>query len=111
MSFEDAIDTAVEEARKAADEAEGGDPGTMVSAEVDGRTSFVSKFKDEATDTGNGWELNGVKLTDDYGLTLPVPSGTDAQLHSKKIAALRAFADEMENQGWSCGLDINTYAY
>lgn len=103
--FEEAIEQAVTEAKQAAEETDRGDPGTMVSATVDGRCGFAKKMH------SLGGEVNDVKVTDDNGLVLPLPSGQAVQLHSKRIAALRAFAETMEEHGWNVGLDVSTYSY
>lgn len=109
--FTSEVNQAAEKAKRAAEKESGGDPGTMVSASVDGRTGFVNQFKQEGEKQGNKWVIGDVSLDEDYGLHLSVLSGTDIQLHSKKIAAYRAFEKEMEKQGWNCGLEISSYSY
>lgn len=105
--FTGAVKTAAEYARQEAESASGGDPDTMVSAGVDGRSAFAKNFKEYGTKVGNGWEIGRVRLNDDYSLVLAV--GT--QLHSKRVRAYRAFSEKMESLGFSCSIDISTYSY
>lgn len=116
MSFVNELEEAIKEANEAAEKAGGGDPATHVTAEVDGRTEFASKMKEEGdkkrgkyvVKTGEGT----VKMnSDDYGIHVDFLSGTDIQLHKKKLAGYKAFKDHMEKKGYSMGNDfIDTYS-
>lgn len=111
--FVNVLIKAVRESKKAANATTGGDPGTMVSASVDGRCGFSKTFKKYATKRKNKYTIDDipVSLDSDNGLYIGVLEGTDIQLHSKKIAMYRKFAEVMKKQGYNCGLDINTYSY
>lgn len=110
MGFVEDVKTAIQYAEQKADETSGGDPGTMVTASVDGRSAFVSKFK-EAGEGGGPWTIGSAKLSEDYSFHLDVLTGTDIQLHSKKIAQYRGFEEKMEELGWNVNIEIDTYAY
>lgn len=110
MSFDDAVRTAIEYAREQAEQESGGDPATSVTADVDGRSGFVQKFKQHGDEVRNGWEIGNAKLTEDYGFVLNALSGTDIQSHSKKIRALRAFEGKMKDLGYNCDIEISTYS-
>lgn len=109
--FESAVQEAVEYAKNEADAVTGGDPGTMVSAEVNGNKSFARNFKDHGTDTGSAWTIDGATVSDDYSFHLDVLEGTDIQSHKKKIRAIRAFKEKMQELGYDCDVEVNTYSY
>lgn len=115
-NLKDDLETALGYAKKEAEKVDGGDPGTMVSTKVDGRSGFVSKMKDNGDKKGGDYVFNTengkVKLDgDDYSLHIDILKGTDIQKHKKKIRAYRAFNEKMEELGYSLGMDIDTYSY
>lgn len=111
MGFRDDVQKAVEYGKNEAEKETGGDPGTMVSASVDGRSGFVKSIKRYGERTSEGWVLDDVKVTDDYSLSIDALEGTDIQSHKKKIRLYKAFGEKMEELGINCPVEIDTYSY
>jgi len=111
--FIHALIKAVRESKKAAKSKTGGDPGTMVSASVDGRYGFAKKFKKYSLNKNGKYTFKDVPVTldSDNGIHIDVLEGTNIQSHSKKIAMYRKFSEVMEEQEYNCGLNVNTYSY
>lgn len=112
--FINALEIAVKKSKQAADNVEGGDPGTLVSAKVDGRCkNFIKTFKLHGNKQNGSYSFNGIPVTlsKDNGIHIDALKGTDYQLHSKKVALYETFGKCMKEQGYSCTVKVNTYSY
>jgi hypothetical protein len=111
--FMDALSTAVEEAKKAADKEESGDLATSVWADVDGICKrFITPFKKYGIKSGDYYTFNNIpiRLGEDNSLQLDILKGSDIQLSDKKFAMYRRFGEIMEKKGYNPGLSVDSYS-